>query len=138
MGEFLHQLASGVALGGVYAIMALALVMIYQATQLINFAQGEMAMFSTYFAWKLIDLGEPYWLAFFATVAISFVGGVVIERLIVRPFANAPVLASVIVFIGLSLIFNSLAGWLYGYSVHIVRQPVHRQAVVRRGLHVGA
>ena len=137
MGEFLHQLASGVALGGVYAIMALALVMIYQATQLINFAQGEMAMFSTYFAWKLIDFGQPYWLAFFATVVASFIGGVVIERLIVRPFANAPVLASVIVFIGLSLIFNSLAGWLYGYSVPIVRQPVYEQAVVWRGLHVG-
>jgi branched-chain amino acid transport system permease protein len=105
LGEFLHQLASGVALGGVYAIMALALVMIYQATQLINFAQGEMAMFSTYFAWKLIDLGEPYWLAFLATVALSFVGGVVIERLIVRPF------------------FNSLAGWLYGYSVQSFDSP---------------
>jgi branched-chain amino acid transport system permease protein len=123
LGEFLHQLASGVALGGVYAIMALALVMIYQATQLINFAQGEMAMFSTYFAWKLMDLGAPYWFAFFATVAASFIAGVAIERLIVRPFANAPVLASVIVFIGLSLIFNSLAGWLYGFSVTSFDSP---------------
>ena len=117
MNEFLHQLASGLALGGVYAIMALALVMIYQATQLVNFAQGEMAMFSTYFAWKLMDLGWPYWRAFVVTVVVSFVGGVVIERLVVRPFAKAPVLASVIVFIGLALIFNALAGWLYGYSV---------------------
>jgi branched-chain amino acid transport system permease protein len=123
LGEFLHQLASGLALGGVYAIMALALVMIYQATHLINFAQGEMAMFSTYFAWKLMDLGEPYWFAFFATVVASFIGGVVIERLVVRPFANAPILASVIVFIGLSLIFNSLAGWLYGFSVTSFDSP---------------
>jgi branched-chain amino acid transport system permease protein len=123
LGEFLHQLASGVTLGGVYAIMALALVMIYQATQLINFAQGEMAMFSTYFAWKLIDLGEPYWLAFSATVVVSFIGGMVIERLVVRPFANAPVLTSVIVFIGLAFIFNSLAGWLYGYSVQSFDSP---------------
>jgi len=91
--------------------------MIYQATQLVNFAQGEMAMFSTYFAWKLMDSGWPYWRAFAATVVVSFVGGVVIERLVVRPFANASVLASVIVFIGLALIFNALAGWLYGYTV---------------------
>src|SRR5271168_3385648 len=91
LGEFLHQLASGVALGGVYAIMALALVMIYQATQLINFAQGEMAMFSTYFAWKMIDLGWPYWLAFVATVLVSFVAGMLIERVVIRRFANAPV-----------------------------------------------
>ena len=124
MNEFLHQLASGLALGGVYAIMALALVMIYQATQLVNFAQGEMAMFSTYFAWKLIDLGWPYWRAFAVTVVVSFVGGVAIERVVVRPFAKAPVLASVIVFIGLALIFNALAGWLYGYSVTDFPTPV--------------
>ena len=117
MNEFLHQLASGLALGGIYAIMALALVMIYQATHLVNFAQGEMAMFSTYFAWKLMDSGWPYWRAFVVSVIASFVGGVVIERLVVRPFSRAPVLASIIVFIGLALIFNALAGWLYGYSV---------------------
>ena len=123
MGEFLHQLASGLALGGVYAVMALALVMIYQATQLVNFAQGEMAMFSTYFAWKLMDLGWPYWRAFAATVLASFLGGVVIERTVIRPFANAPVLASVIVFLGLAFIFNALAGWLYGYSVTSFDSP---------------
>ena len=84
--------ASGVAIGGIYASVALALVMIYQATQLMNFAQGEMAMFSTYFAWKMIESGAPYWFAFFATVAVSFIVGVAIERLIVRPFDDAPVL----------------------------------------------
>ncbi len=123
MNEFLHQLASGLALGGVYAIMALALVMIYQATQLVNFAQGEMAMFSTYFAWQLMQWDWPYWRAFFVTVILSFVGGIIIERVIVRPFAKAPILASVIVFIGLSLIFNALAGYLYGYSVQSFDTP---------------
>ncbi len=123
MVEFLHQLASGLALGGIYAIMALALVMIYQATQLVNFAQGEMAMFSTYFAWYLIDSGEPYWFAFVATALASFAGGLAIERVVVRPFARAPILASVIVFIGLSFIFNSLAGWLYGYSIQSFDSP---------------
>ena len=61
MVELLHQLASGLALGGVYAITALALVMIFQATQLVNFAQGEMAMFSTYVAWALLQNGWSYW-----------------------------------------------------------------------------
>jgi branched-chain amino acid transport system permease protein len=123
VNEFLHQLANGLALGGVYAILALALVMIYQATQLVNFAQGEMAMFSTYFAWKLMDMGWPYWRAFLATVLVSFAGGLAIERVVVRPFARAPVLSSVIVFIGLALIFNALAGWLYGYSVKSFESP---------------
>jgi branched-chain amino acid transport system permease protein len=121
--EFLHQLASGLALGGVYAILALALVMIYQATQLVNFAQGEMAMFSTYFAWNLMNSGWPYWRAFAVTVLVSFVGGIVIERVVVRPFAKAPVLASVIVFIGLAFIFNALAGWLYGYTIQSFDTP---------------
>src|SRR5258708_3950330 len=88
-----------------------------------NRAQFAKAIGSPYFAWKLMDLGEPYWFAFFATVVASFIGGVVIERLVVRPFANAPILASVIVFIGLSLIFNSLAGWLYGFSVTSFDSP---------------
>ena len=123
MNEFLHQFASGLALGGIYAIMALALVMIYQATQLVNFAQGEMAMFSTYLAWWLMQTGWPYWRAFFAAVILSFLGGIVIERVIVRPFAKAPILASVIVFIGLALIFNALAGYLYGYSVQSFDTP---------------
>jgi len=117
VSEFLHLLGSGLALGGIYAIMALALVMIYQATQLINFAQGEMAMFSTYVAWKLMDSGWPYWRAFAATVIVSFIGGLIIERVVVRPFARAPILTSVIVSIGLAFVFNALAGYLYGYSV---------------------
>ena len=123
MVEFLHQLSSGLALGGVYAITALALVMIFQATQLVNFAQGEMAMFSTYVAWQLLQNGWSYWAAFAVTVVASFLGGVLIERVIVRPFANAPVLASVIVFIGLGFIFNALAGFLFGFSVQSFDTP---------------
>lgn len=109
MDAFLHQLLSGLATGGIYASMALALVMIYQSTHHINFAQGEMAMFSTYLAWTLVDAGMPYWIAFVATLAISFVAGVVIERIIVRPVEHAPVLSVVIVFIALLVILDSVA-----------------------------
>jgi branched-chain amino acid transport system permease protein len=123
MTAFLHQIFSGLAMGGIYAILALALVMIYQATHLVNFAQGEMAMCSTYIAWNMIDSGLPYWTAFALTIALSFVGGMVIERLVVRPFAKAPVLAVVIVFIGLLLIFNSLVGWHYTYTIKTLDSP---------------
>jgi branched-chain amino acid transport system permease protein len=121
--EFLHQFASGLALGGIYAITALALVMIYQATHLVNFAQGEMAMFSTYIAWDLIDRGMPYWAAFALTIVVSFLGGMAIERLVIRPFADAPVLTIIIVFIGLLLIFNSVAGWQYSYTIKTFDSP---------------
>ena len=123
MTALLHQIFSGLAMGGVYAILALSLVMIYQATHLVNFAQGQMAMFSTYIAWALIDAGAPYWAAFALTIVISFVGGVAIERIVLRPFANAPVLTTVIVFIALLLIFGSVAGWLFSYTIKSFDSP---------------
>jgi branched-chain amino acid transport system permease protein len=115
MDIFLQQVVSGLATGGIYASLALALVMIYEATDVVNFAQGEMAMFSTYLAWTMLNAGWPYWLAFAATLAIAFVGGVVIERVIIRPVENAPILAIVIVTIGLLVILNSMAGWIWSY-----------------------
>ena len=123
MSALLHQIFSGLAMGGIYAILALALVMIYQATHLVNFAQGEMAMFSTYIAWEMVDSGMPYWAAFAVTIVLSFIGGMMIERIVIRPFARAPVLTIVIVFIGLLLIFNSVAGWRYSYTIKTFDSP---------------
>ncbi len=120
---FIHQVFSGLASGGIYASVALALVMIYQATHHVNFAQGELAMFSTYIAWSLVQTGMPYWAAFFLTVAIAFVLGVVIERVIVRPVEHAPILSVVIVFIGLLVIVNSLAGWIFSYTIKPFPSP---------------
>ncbi len=123
MNVLLHQVLSGLATGGIYASVALALVMIYQATHLVNFAQGEMAMFSTYIAWSLIQAGLPYWAAFFITVALAFALGVLIERLIVQPVENSPILSVVIVFIGLLVIMNSLAGWIFSYTIKPFPSP---------------
>jgi branched-chain amino acid transport system permease protein len=121
--ELLHQIAAGLATGGVYASLALALVMIYQATHHVNFAQGELAMCSTYLAWALIQAGVPYWLAFFATVVLSFGAGMAIERFLIRPVERAPVLTVVIVFIGLLIILNSVAGWIFGYAIKTFPSP---------------
>jgi branched-chain amino acid transport system permease protein len=123
METFAAQVLSGLATGGIYASVALALVMIHQATHLVNFAQGEMAMFSTYIAWSLINAGMPYWAAFFLTLAISFAGGVVIERVIIRPVEKGSVLSVVVVFIGLLVILNAVAGWIYSYTVKPFPSP---------------
>ena len=123
MDQLIHQILSGLATGGIYASVALALVMIYQATHLVNFAQGELAMFATYLAWALIQAGVPYWGAFAITVVSAFVGGVLIERIIIRPVENAPILAVVIVFIALLVIFNSLAGWIFSYTIKPFPSP---------------
>jgi len=123
MQAFLHQVLSGLANGGIYASIALALVMIYQATQLVNFAQGEMAMFSTYISWWMIDAGFPYWAAFVLTLIFAFVLGVAIERIILRPVERAPILTAVIVFIGLLVILNSVAGWIFSYTIKAFPSP---------------
>jgi branched-chain amino acid transport system permease protein len=123
MHQFLQQIFSGLAAGAIYASLALALVMIYRATDLVNFAQGEMAMFSTYIAWTLVNTGLPFWAAFLITLAVSFAGGMAIERVLIRPVENAPVLAAVVVTIALLLIFNSTAGWIYSYTVQDFPSP---------------
>ena len=117
------QVLAGLATGSIYASLALALVMIYQATHLVNFAQGEMAMFATYIAWSLINAGVGYWPAFLLTVLIAFVLGVLIERVVIRPVENAPVLAVVVVFIGLLVILNSIAGWIFTYTIKSFPSP---------------
>ena len=127
MELLLHQVLAGLATGGIYACIALAVVMIFQAIDHFNFAQGEMAMFSTFIAWQLINWGMPYWIAFFATLAISFIGGVLVERIVFKPIHNAPVLSHVVVFIALFSIFNSLAGFIWEYTIKSFPSPFPSQ-----------
>jgi branched-chain amino acid transport system permease protein len=120
---FLQQTLGGLATGAIYALLALAVVMIYQAIDHFNFAQGEMAMFSTFIAWQLIDWGAPYWVAFAATLAISFIGGMAIERFIFAPIHNAPVLSHIVIFIALTLIFNAAAGFIWEFTIKEFPSP---------------
>lgn len=123
MELFLQQLVSGLATGAIYACMALSVVMIYQAIHHLNFAQGEMAMFSTFIAWQLLQWGLPYILVFPLAIAISFVGGFMTERIVFKPIQNAPVLSHIVVFIALFAIFNSAAGFIWDFSIKAVESP---------------
>jgi branched-chain amino acid transport system permease protein len=123
MEQLLQQIASGLANGAIYACVALALVMIYVSTDHLNFAQGEMAMFSTYISWQLMNWGLSFWVAFIVAVLVSFVMGVLIERIVLRPLHNAPVLSVVVVFIGLLAIFNSMAGAIWSYLIKEFPSP---------------
>ena len=138
MDIFFQQVVSGLATGGIYGSLALALVMIYQATDVVNYAQGNMAMFSTYLAWSMINAGWPYWLAFFATLLIAFVGGIAIERLVIRPVENAPILSIVIVSIGLLVILSSVAGWIYTYTQKPFPSPFPNRPIKLGNVIVGA
>jgi branched-chain amino acid transport system permease protein len=126
MELLLQQVMAGLATGAIYACMALAVVMIYQAIDHLNFAQGEMAMFSTFIAWQLLQWGVPYWGAFVAAVAVSFVGGVAIERVLFRPIHHAPVLTQLVAFIALFGILNSSAGEIWNFTIKEFPTPFGR------------
>ena len=123
MDLFLHQVFAGLSTGGIYALMALAIVMIYQAIDHLNFAQGEMAMFSTFISWQILQWGLPYWPTFLLTIIVSFIGGVVIERVVFKPLKHAPVLSHIVIFIALFAILNSAAGFLWDYTVKAYPTP---------------
>ncbi|MDQ4134658.1 MAG: branched-chain amino acid ABC transporter permease [Pseudomonadota bacterium] len=134
MELFVQQVLAGLATGGIYACMALAVVMIYQAIDHLNFAQGEMAMFSTFIAWQLLQWGLPYWAAFVLTIGISFVAGVLIERIVFKPIQNAPVLSHVVVFIALFAILNSLAGFIWDFTIKEFPTPFGSSPLFGSGL----
>jgi branched-chain amino acid transport system permease protein len=112
------QVVSGLATGCVYALVALGFVLIFKATDVVNFAQGEFVMASGFISYTLlIWYGLPYWLVFFITIVLSGLMGVVLERVVVRPIMAAPIFSIVIATIGASTVMRSAAGIVYGYDV---------------------
>jgi len=123
LDQLAQQIVSGLATGSIFASMALALVLIYRSMGVINFAQGEMAMFTTFIAWQLIETGVPIWLAFAATIVIAFFGAIALERIVIRPVERAAPLTVIIVTLGLLIAFNGLAGWIWGYVLKSFPSP---------------
>jgi branched-chain amino acid transport system permease protein len=117
MAEFFQQVVAGLASGSIYALLALAIVIIYRSTGVVNFAQGEMATFTTFIAWTLVDHGLGYWPAFALTLVIAFVGGIALERTIIRPVEGKPVVTVVILTIGLFIMLGGLTNWIWKAEV---------------------
>jgi branched-chain amino acid transport system permease protein len=114
--RFLQIVVDGIATGSIYGALALALVLIYRSTGVANFAQGEMAMFSTFIAWGLLQANVPLGIAALLAIGISFLGAMLVERIIVRPVEGGEILTLVIVTLGLFILFNSAAGWIWGFN----------------------
>ena len=124
MADFVQQVVAGLGDGAIYGSLALALVLIHRATGVINFAQGEMAMFTTYVAWTLnVNHGWSYWPAFVATLVIAFALGFGIQRVVIQPVASASVLTVVIMTIGLVLVFNGLASLIWSAEIRAFPSP---------------
>ncbi|HEY5696011.1 MAG: branched-chain amino acid ABC transporter permease [Acidimicrobiales bacterium] len=133
MELFFNQVINGIQQGAIYAALALALVLIFRSTSLLNFAQGEMAMFSTFIAWILADNGFPVVFAILAAMAVSVVGGAIIERTLIRPVGSDNVLAIVIVTIGIFIATNALAGWIYGTDGRVFPRIFSNESLVTFG-----
>jgi branched-chain amino acid transport system permease protein len=114
MTNFIQQIVSGLASGGIYGLLALAIVLIHRSTGVINFAQGELATLSAFVCWTLIDHGWAFWPAFAATLLLSFAGGVTLQAVVIRPIQGGPLLGIVILTIGLLIAFNGLDTWIWG------------------------
>jgi branched-chain amino acid transport system permease protein len=124
MSEFFQQVVAGLGSGAIYGALALALVLIHRATGVINFAQGEMAMFTTYIAWTLIENhGWSYWPAFVVTLAFAFALGLGVQRVVIAPVSNTSVLTVVIMTIGLVLTFNGLASLIWSAEIRSFPSP---------------
>jgi len=124
MTQFIQQVVVGLGDGAIYASLALALVLIYRATHVINFAQGEMGMFSTYIAWTLIENhGWSFWPAFVFTIFISFLGGAAIHQTMIRPLARGGELTIVMATIALLVILNGLASWIWKPDEKVLESP---------------
>ncbi len=136
MQEFFQQVVSGLAIGGIFASLALALVLIYNAMGLVNFAQGEMAMLATFVAYALINRGISYWIVFPITLVLAFGGGIAIQRLVIRPVERAPILTLVIITLGLATLINGLAGFIFGYVPHSFPSPFSSETVDLFGVFV--
>ena len=116
MARFVQVVVDGIADGSIYAALALALVLIFRSTGIVNLAQGEMAMFATFIAWGLHNGGRPLWLALLGAFVLSFLGGMAVERVLIRPVEGGRPLTVVIVTLGLFIVVNAAAGWIWGFT----------------------
>jgi branched-chain amino acid transport system permease protein len=116
MGTFIQLVIDGLSAGSIYAALALAIVLVNQATGLINFAQGGMAVLSAYIAYTFVQLGLPTLVAILIAVAISFFIGAVVERFLIRRFERGDPDTAVVVTIGLLTLVTGISALFWGYN----------------------
>jgi branched-chain amino acid transport system permease protein len=135
---FAQQTVAGLAQGAIFGSLALALVLIYRATEVINFAQGEMAMATTYVCYQLIQWGVSYWLAFFLTLVFGFVFGVVTYGAFIRPVQHRSVIAIVIVTLGLFILIDGVVAWIWGADIKFMESPFGNKVFRNGGVAISA
>lgn len=130
MNEFLQQLVSGIAVGCVYALVALGFVLIYKATDIVNFAHGEVMMIGAFMGLTFIDiLHWPYWLGLLAAIVVMTAFGTLLNQFLLRPLAGQGVLAVIVVTLGLSILLRAFASVIWGPETFNLQTPFSRKVV---------
>lgn len=124
MDIFFQNVMAGLETGSLYALAALGLVLIFRTSDVINFAQGEMAMFSSFVAFKLWERNMPYPVAFVGAILFAVVFGFVVERFIMRPAQKASLVSKMIITLGLIMIINGAASSLFGIDTYYFRKAI--------------
>ena len=123
MQYFVNVTLTGLTEGMVYAAFALALVLIWRSTRIVNFAQGSMAAATTFIALALIQAGQSYWVALVVALVSGFVLGAVVERVVIRPVEGGPELNAVIVALGLFVAIQAGIAIVFGSSFQSFPTP---------------
>jgi branched-chain amino acid transport system permease protein len=119
-----NLIVGGLAAGCLYAMVGIAIVIVLKITDIANFAQGEMAMVTTFFAYWLLDsVGLSWWQAVPIAVLFGLVQGIIIQQVVIRPLIGSPVLSAIIATLGLNIVLNSLAGLIWGHQTYTFPSP---------------
>lgn len=133
--QYLLQLIiSGLVVGSIYAAVALGFTIIYKATRVVNFAQGELLMVGAYVCFAFVtQMGVPFWAALLLTVLFGMVLALFIERLILRPMIGEPIISIIMVTIGLSLVLRSVVTAIWGNDILVYEPKLFPQEMVTIG-----
>jgi branched-chain amino acid transport system permease protein len=134
VNRFLFLTVDGLSRGAVYAAFALALVLIWRGTRIVNFAQGVMAVATSYVAYSVAGATGSYWVGFLTALLVGLVLGAVVERVVMRHVEQAPPLNAVIVALGLVLVFQGVLGMIYGSQYLPFPAPFRRDAMTVAGV----
>jgi branched-chain amino acid transport system permease protein len=130
---FSSQIVTGLATGGIYALVALGFVLIYKSTDVINFAQGDLLMVGAYVGWTLSTAGLPFPVAFLLTLIVAGALGLLIERIVLRPMIGEPIIAVIIVTLGLSSMLRGLVFFVASTEVRRFPEDIFPIAALQFG-----
>lgn len=130
-------LINGILVGALYGVVAMCFVLIYKATQILNFAQGEFLLIGAWVCWAfIVKLGLPFWLGFLFTLAFMFVFGILLQMIVLRPMIGEPIISVIMLTIGLSIVFRAATNWIFGSNVVSFPKIFDIESVEIMGLNV--